>query len=85
MATNMEREIAVFFRKFALRILAMEYVDPNDSRGVKMALLNHYEEIYPAFTLTASFQQNVHTVNEARMIEAYKYNFSLLLAGRLPE
>jgi hypothetical protein len=85
MITDMEQDIATFFRDFALRILTLEHVDPHDPHHVKMALLNHYEEIYPAFTLTVSFQKYAHTVEEPRMIEAYKHNFSLLLMGRLPE
>ena len=33
----MEKEIATFFRDFALRILTMEHADPNSPRDVKQA------------------------------------------------
>lgn len=52
----MEKEIATFFRDFALRILAMEHADPNSPREVKQALVNHFEEIYPAFCHDRSLQ-----------------------------
>ena len=80
----MNEEIALFFRNFALRVLTMEHADPNSPREVKNAMLNHYEEIYPAFALTEVFKHNYGKTGHDEMVEAYKANFSLLLMGKLP-
>lgn len=81
----MEKEIATFFRDFAFRILTMEHADPNSPREVKQALVNHFEEIYPAFAMTEVFKQNFEKAGHNKMVEVYKANFSLLLLGKLPE
>lgn len=80
----MNDEIAIFFRDFALRVLTQEHADPNSPREVKNAMLNHYEEIYPAFALTEVFQKHYGKTGHDEMVEAYKANFSLLLMGKVP-
>ncbi len=80
----MEKEIATFFRGFALRVLLAEHADPNNPRQVKEVMVNHYEEIYPAFAQTEVFKKYNNQPGHDKMVEAYKKNFTLLLNGRLP-
>ena len=42
----MQKEITAVFRDFALQVLAEAHVDPNNPKAVKLAMLDHYEEIY---------------------------------------
>ena len=41
----MEKEIATFFRNFALRTMLAEHADPNNPKDVKKSMLNHNEDI----------------------------------------
>jgi hypothetical protein len=84
MKDNMKEEITDFFRDFAMRILMNAHVDPNDSRAFKLAMLDHYEEIYPRFSLTKVFRENNKSERHEEMVEEYKRCFSLLLIGQLP-
>lgn len=81
----METEIAIFFRDFALRILTMAHADPNNPREFKQAMLDHYEDIYPAFAETEVFKANFQKAGHKKMVDAYKANFTLLLMGKLPD
>lgn len=85
MKDKMQEDIVAFFRAFALQVLAHAHVDPNDPYGVKMALLDHYEEIYPSFSLTPVFRANYHKRRHAEMVDEYRRCFSMLLMGRLPD
>lgn len=84
MKNKMQEEITSFFRDFAMRILMDAHVDPNDSKAFKLAMLDHYEEIYPRFSLTKVFQENNKSGRHEEMVEEYRRCFSLLLTGRLP-
>ena len=77
MKDRIRSEVTAFFRTFALQVLQQAHVDPNDPRGMKLALLDHYEEIYPRFSLTPA--------GHAKMVSEYRRCFSMLLVGRLPE
>ena len=77
MKDTIRAEVTTFFRTFALQVLQQAHVDPNDPRGMKLALLDHYEEIYPRFSLTPA--------GHDKMVEEYRRCFSMLLVGRLPE
>lgn len=77
-------EIQRFFHDFALEILTKAQVDLNNPKQVKMAMLDHYEEIYPAFAKTETFRQNNGTEHHEEMVNAYRNCFSILLTGRLP-
>ena len=81
----MEKEIATFFRNFALRTMLAEHADPNNPKDVKQAMLNHYEDIYPAFSQTDIFKRCYNKHEHERMVAAYKENFTLLLNGRIPQ
>jgi hypothetical protein len=52
---------------------------------MKLALLDHYEEIYPRFSLTPVFHACYKKAGHAKMVEEYRRCFSMLLVGRLPE
>lgn len=80
----MQEDITEFFRDFALRIIMAAHVDPNDSRAFKLAMLDHYEEIYPLFSLTKVFQENNNKSRHQEMVEEYRRCFSILLTGKLP-
>lgn len=84
MKKTLQEEITGFFRAFALQVLREANVDPNDSRAFKMAMLDHYEEIYPRFSLTEVFQDNNNKARHQEMVDEYKRCFSLLLMGKLP-
>lgn len=79
-----EEEIQLFFRNFALEILKKANADLNSPKQVKLAMLDHYEEIYPAFAKTETFRQNNGTKHHEEMVNAYRKYFSILLTGRLP-
>ncbi|MGI6232301.1 MAG: hypothetical protein ACOYJF_05545 [Prevotella sp.] len=79
-----DEEIQHFFRNFALEILTKAQADLNNPKEVKMAMLDHYEEIYPAFAKTETFRQNNGTEHHEEMVQAYRECFSMLLMGRLP-
>jgi hypothetical protein len=81
---DMQHEIEEFFRQFALRLLMQAHADPNNPQQVKMALIDHFEEIFPAFSLTAVYQEHAHSARREQMIEVYKACFTQLLMGRLP-
>ncbi len=81
----MQKEITAFFRDFALQVLAEAHVDPNNPKAVKLAMLDHYEEIYPRFSMTSVFLENNERAGHEAMVEEYRRCFSLLLMGRIPE
>ena len=81
----MRKEISYFFHHFAMRIMLLEHVDPNNPRNVKMSMLNHYEEIYPAFAQTNVFKENNGREGHDKMVELYKEYFTMLLAGKIPQ
>lgn len=85
MKDSIRSEVTAFFRTFALQVLQQAHVDPNDPRGMKLALLDHYEEIYPRFSLTPVFHECYRKAGHAKMVEEYRRCFSMLLVGRLPE
>lgn len=80
----MQEDITQFFRDFAMRVLMAAHVDPNNSREFKLAMLDHYEDIYPQFSLTTVFQENNNKARHEEMVEEYKRCFTLLLMGKLP-
>lgn len=80
----LEREISTFFRQFALTILHQKHIDVNDKRAFKVALIDYYEQIYPAFSQTEVFKRCFEKEHHEQMVEAYKENFFLLLQGTLP-
>ena len=84
MKDKMKEDVTEFFRDFVMRVLMNAHVDPNDSKAFKLAMLDHYEEIYPRFSLTKVFQENHKKERHEEMVEEYKRCFSLLLIGRLP-
>lgn len=84
MKTQMQEDIAAFFRDFALRVLTEAHVDPNNPKAFKLAMLDHYESIYPHFAQTQVFRENNHQARHEEMVEEYKRCFTLLLMGRLP-
>jgi hypothetical protein len=47
-------------------------------------MLDHYEEIYPRFSLTEVFRANNGKAGHQAMVDEYRRCFSLLLSGRLP-
>ena len=49
-----------------------------------MMMVNHCEEIYPAFAKTDVFKRHFQQEGHDRMVEEYKRCFTLLLTGRLP-
>lgn len=80
----MEQEIADFFRDFAMKIIMQAHVDPNNPQQVKLALIDHFEEIYPAFSQTEVFHLNYQKAGHDKMVSIYKDCFTQLLLGRLP-
>lgn len=84
MNKEVAQQVTRFFREFAMRRLTDAHADFNNAAAVKMMMLNHCEEIYPAFTLTSVFRENNGKARHKAMVEAYRYCFSLLLQGRLP-
>lgn len=80
----MEDEIVLFFRTFACDVLRAEGVDADSPAAVKQALLNHYEDIYPAFSKTAVFARHFEKQGHDEMVTHYKRCFTMLLNGRLP-
>lgn len=84
MNEQMRQQITLFFREFALEVLRDAGVDPNDPRAFKLAMLDHYEEIYPRFSMTQVFRENNEQAGHEDMVEEYRRCFSLLLVGRLP-
>jgi len=83
-SNEIKSQVQCFFHDFAVQIILMAKADPNNPQAVKMALLEHYEEIYPRFSTTEVFKQCNHTPLHDTMVEAYKHNFGLLLSGILP-
>lgn len=81
---NIEREVACFFRNYALDILSKQHIDSSDKRAVKQALIEYYEQIYPAFAETKIFKLCFEKEYHDNMVEAYKKNFYLLLEGIIP-
>jgi len=84
MTNQLEISIRDFFHDFASDILLQAHADSNDPQAVKMALLDHFEEIYPRFAKTEVFKQCFEKEDHELMVEAYKKNFTLLLQGHLP-
>lgn len=81
---TIEKEVAIFFHHYALEILIKQQIDMTNKRQVKEALLEHYEEIYPAFSQTKVFERCFKKAEHDAMVAAYRTNFSLLLDGYLP-
>lgn len=84
---NKEISTAVhaFFHDFAMDVVKREQVSPDNSRAMKMAMIEYYERIYPLFVKTEVFRSCWQgTMDYEVMVEEYKANFSLLLAGRMP-
>ena len=81
---TIEKEVAIFFHHYALEILTKQQIDMTNKRQVKEALLEHYEEIYPAFSQTKVFERCFKKAEHDAMVAAYRTNFSLLLDGYLP-
>ncbi|AGB27879.1 hypothetical protein Prede_0511 [Prevotella dentalis DSM 3688] len=81
---SLAADVTDFFRNFALHVLMAAHVDPNNPRAFKQAMLDHYEEIYPRFSLTQVFRDNNGRARHEEMVSEYRRCFSLLLAGRLP-
>ena len=84
MKKEVEQQVTAFFREYAMKVLITAHVDPNNAHGVKPAMLDHYEQLYPAFTLTPAFKAYNKSKHHDDMVEAYRYCFSLLLQGRVP-
>lgn len=84
MENKMQEDIATFFRDFALRVLTSAKVDPNNPKAFKLAMLDHYEQIYPHFAQTQVFKDNNNQARHEEMVNEYKRCFTLLLMGRLP-
>lgn len=83
--SELEQKIQMFFRSFALQTLQQTKADATNPRAVKQAILDYYEEIYPAFARTDIFKACPEgSADYKTMVEAYKQNFSLLLEGRIP-
>lgn len=81
---QIEQEVALFFRHYALSVLQHHQVDTTDKRAVKQTLIAYYEQIYPAFSKTKVFEYCFEKAQHNVMVEAYKKNFLLLLQGVLP-
>lgn len=81
---TIEKEVAIFFHHYALEILIKQQIDMTNKRQVKEALLEHYEQIYPAFSQTEVFERCFQKADHEAMVAAYRTNFSLLLEGCLP-
>lgn len=81
----MRKEISSFFHHFAMHIMLLEHADPNNPKSIKMSMLNHYEEIYPAFAQTKVFKENNGREGHDKMVELYKEFFSMLLMGKIPQ
>ncbi len=84
MNPEVEQQVTAFFHDFAMRMIIQEHADPNNINAVKMAMMVHCEEIYPAFTLTPVFRENNGKAHYDDMVEAYQRCFTMLLQGQLP-
>ncbi len=84
MNQNLRDDISLFFRQFALKRLSAADATDVDPRDIKMMMVNHCEEIYPAFARTDVFKRCFQQAGHDRMVEEYKRCFTLLLSGRLP-
>lgn len=84
MSQNLHDDISLFFRQFALSHLSADATDSPDPRDIKMMMVNHCEEIYPAFAETDVFRRHYQQEGHERMVEEYKHCFTLLLTGWLP-
>lgn len=84
MSQNLHDDISLFFRQFALSHLSANATNTPDSQDIKMMMVNHCEEIYPAFAKTDVFRHHYQQEGHERMVEEYKRCFTLLLTGRLP-
>ncbi|HEY9544286.1 hypothetical protein [Prevotella sp.] len=82
---EIEQAVQAFFHSFALRVLNEAGANPDSPQAVKQALLEHYEHIYPAFSQTEIFKSCPEgSARYLTMVEAYRYNFTLLLEGKIP-
>lgn len=81
---TMHEDISLFFRQFALQRLGLADGATPQPQTVKMMMVNHCEEIYPAFSATDVFKRHYRKARHEEMVEEYKRCFSLLLCGRLP-
>lgn len=84
MNNQLQEDVTVFFRKFALRVLEDAKVNPNDPKAFKLAMLDHYEQIYAHFSQTQVFKDNYNQAKHDEMVAEYKRCFTLLLMGKLP-
>lgn len=77
--------VRAFFHDFAVDVVNREQVSPDHPQAVKMVMIDYYESIYPLFTKTEVFRSCPQgTADYGMMVEEYKANFSLLLAGKMP-
>lgn len=84
MNQSLHDDISLFFRQFALNQLSSTSTEAVDPRDIKMMMVNHCEEIYPAFAKTEVFKRHYQQEGHDLMVEEYKRCFTLLLTGRLP-
>ncbi len=81
---TMHEDISTFFRQFALQHLAAADGAKPSPQAVKMMMVSHSEDIYPAFAETAVFKRCFQQEGHQQMVDEYKRCFTLLLCGRLP-
>lgn len=84
MNQSLQDDISLFFREFALWQLSATGSQHINPRDIKMMMVDHCEEIYPAFAKTDVFKCNYQQEGHMRMVEEYKRCFTLLLEGKLP-
>ena len=77
-------KVNAFFHDLAWQTIMAAKAAPNNPQAVKMAMLDHFEEIYPRFSTTEIFRQCNGTALHEVMVEEYRGNFNLLLSGILP-
>lgn len=81
---DIKDKVNAFFHDFAWQTIMAANADPDNPQAVKMALIDHLEEIYPRFSTTEIFRRYNGTALHEIMVEEYRGNFSLLLSGILP-
>ena len=81
---DIKDKVNAFFHDFARQTIMAAKADPNNPQAVKMAMLDHFEEIYPRFSTTEIFHRCNGTALHEIMVEEYRDNFNLLLSGFLP-
>lgn len=84
MNQTLQNEVSLFFRQFALQHLPHGGKVAPTPLDIKTMMVNHCEEIYPAFSETSVFKQHYQHAEHENMVDEYKRCFTLLLSGRLP-